>query len=62
MKINSVSYSLGKTINLGSYESGKVQISAEASIDENESPDEVLDQLREFVLKNARREINEWVL
>jgi hypothetical protein len=57
MKIRSVKVNYGRTINMGNFESMRIDVEFAADIAENESPKEVAEQLRSM----AKLEVNRMV-
>lgn len=47
MKIDTVKVNYGKTINLGNYESARIDIELSATIEDNDNPQETAEQLRQ---------------
>lgn len=45
MRIKEISVSIGRTHNLGNYESGRIDVSMKADVEQGESPDEVVSKL-----------------
>lgn len=58
MQIEKVNVHLGETINLGNYESSRVDIMMEARIDEGEDADEVYRRLYEKVRTLVDEEVD----
>jgi len=57
MAITRVSISIGRTVNLGNYESLRMEITSESDINEGRTPDQTLDDLEAFVTKSLTRRI-----
>ena len=49
-----VSYKRGATLNIGNYESVKVEVEAEAELEPGDTPHGVMEDLRTFVLNEIR--------
>lgn len=56
MKVTKVSYRRGATLNVGNYESVKIEISADAELEEGDTPQSVLEALRREVTEEIRNE------
>lgn len=56
MKVTKVSYRRGATLNVGEYESVKIEISADAELEEGDTPQSVLEALRQSVTEEIRSE------
>lgn len=56
MKITQVTYQRGRTINVGNYESVKLEIGLTADVDSEDTVPEVLGELRRTVLSELTRE------
>lgn len=55
--IKQVSVNLGVTLNIGNYQSIRVDVGATADVD-NKTPDEAFEQAREFATKKLNLECN----
>lgn len=49
MRMKEISYGMSRTINLGNYESTKIEITAVGMVDEDENPTSVYERLRDTV-------------
>lgn len=56
-KVTRVSMSIGRTVNLGNYESFRMEITAESIMKEGEKPNEVLNDLEKGILSELETRI-----
>ncbi len=56
MKVTKVFYKRGATLNVGDYESVKIEVAAEAELDVGESLEEAVESLRQQVSEELRAE------
>ncbi len=56
MEIKKVSASLGLTMNLGNYESARVDFSAEAEVDKEDNVDQTYDKLVDLLQRRLKAE------
>ena len=56
MKVTKIFYKRGATLNVGEYESVKIEIAAEAELDDGESMAEAVEALRQQVSEELRAE------
>ena len=57
MEIKTISVKVGATINLGNYESLRLDYGAEATLDFNESADEAITSLRQELTAKMREDL-----
>jgi hypothetical protein len=57
MKVKTVSFSRGATLNVGDFESVKVEVGAEAELEDGESAVQAFDKLRRFVNEQVHQEV-----
>lgn len=57
MKINNIKVNYGRTINLGNYESCRLDIELSATLEPKDDPEMVADELR----AQAKLQINRWI-
>lgn len=60
MKIKEVMVGLSRTYNIGNYESFKIEGAVAASLDDDDDPQEVADELRPILRESMRRTYREF--
>jgi hypothetical protein len=53
-----IKLALGKTINLGNYQSARIDVGVEADVDDNNLPADIMDELRIFLKSELHKSIN----
>lgn len=57
MKITKITYGLDTTINMGDFENYKPQVTAEATLEEGDNPQEAMAELKKFVQSQLMQDI-----
>lgn len=60
MKNYRISFSLGRTLNMGSYESVRIDVGLSADVEDGEDRDEKWDELKREALAMMTEEVNTW--